>query len=104
VEDERNWKLKLRYDKETIPYNHFTVLAEGVVGDLIDGFECLPGNAILGMKVWASDTDESAAMAQSIGSQIGFEITGNIQIYETDPKQPPKENPYGYDIQFTPFD
>lgn len=103
MEDEKDWKLKLRYGKETTPYNHFTALAEGVVGDLIDGFECPAGNAFMGMKVWASDADESAAMIQSIGSQIGFEVTGDIQIYETEPKQPPKENPYGYDIQFTPF-
>ena len=103
MEDEKDWKLKLRYGKETTPFSHYTVLAEGVAGDLVEGFECPKGNAIMGMKAWASSMDESALMIQDIGQQIGFEVTGEIQIYETEPEQPPRDNPHGYDIQFTPF-
>jgi hypothetical protein len=99
-----SWKVQLRYGKIQTPFRHFTALAEGTVGELADGFECPPGRAFMGMNTWASSTDESADMIRVIGKQIGFTITGNIRIYETEPQQPPREKPYGYDITFTPFD
>lgn len=104
MEDERNWKLKLRYGKETTQYKHFTALGAGIVGDLADGFECRKGPAIMGIKTWAADSSESADMLRVIGQQIGFESTGDVEVYETEPEQPPKENPFGYDINFTPYD
>ncbi|MCL1106330.1 hypothetical protein [Shewanella algicola] len=104
MSDDSDWKLKLRYGKETTPYTHYTVLAEGVCGEMAEGFSCPKGNAIMGIKVWATDIDEPPYMVKSIGSQIGFEVTGEIQIYATEPEEPPRENPHGYDIQFTPFD
>ena len=58
----------------------------------------------MGMKTWASSPDESADMVRVIGSQIGFTVTGRIQVYETEPVQPPGDTPRGYDITFTPFD
>jgi hypothetical protein len=57
----KNWKLDLRYGRRTTPYSHYTGIAEGEVGEL-------------------------------------------VQIYATDPAEPPGENPRGYDIQFTPFE
>jgi hypothetical protein len=100
---EKDWKLKLRYGKMQTPYNHFTVIAEGIVEKLEEGFECPPGNAFMGMKVWASSTGEASDMIKVIGKQIGFEVNGSIQVYDTEPEQPPGENPHGYDIKFTPF-
>jgi hypothetical protein len=58
----------------------------------------------MGMKTWASSPDELVDMVRVIGRQIGFKVTGRIQVYDTEPKQPPRENPYSYDITFTPFD
>lgn len=104
MEDEKNWKLKLRYGKESTPYKHFTALGDGVVGDLVDGFECRKGPAVMAIKTWATDADESADMLRVIGSRIGFLASGEVQIYETDAEQPPKERPFGYDIRFTPYD
>ncbi len=104
MEDEKNWKLKLRYGKEITPYKHFTAIGDGIVGDLADGFECRKGSAFMSIKTWAADSNESADMLRVIGSQIGFEASGEIKIYETDPEQPPKENPFGYDIKFTAYD
>jgi hypothetical protein len=101
---ERDWKLKLRYGRLTTPYKHYTLLAQGLVGELAGGFECRPGPAVVGMKIWAVDDDQAAEVFQSIGKQIGYRITDNIEVYETAPVEPPGENPYGYDIQFTPFD
>ena len=34
---------------------------------------------------------------------ISWKMTGDIQVYETEAKEPPGENPYGYDINFTLF-
>ncbi len=104
MDNTNDWKLKLRYGKEKTAFSHFTVLAEGVAGDLDDGFSCPKGNAIMAMKTGANTSDESADMVCSIGEQIGFKVTGKIQIYETEPEQPPRENPHGYGINFTPFE
>lgn len=102
-ESERDWKLKLRYGKTKTPFKHYTVIASGKVGDLVEGFECPQGSAYMGIKVWAESDDEAGDMIQIIGDQIGFTVTGNIEIYITEPEQPPQENPFGYDITFTPF-
>lgn len=101
---DHTWRLKLRYGRLKTPYHHYTAIAEGLVGELKDGFSCRPGPAFIAMKTWASSLDESAAMVSSISRQIGFTITGRIEIWETEPAQPPRESPYGYDINFTTFD
>jgi hypothetical protein len=98
------WKLKLRYGRIETPYSHFTLIAEGVVGELADGFSCRPGKAFMGMKVWASSHDEATDMIRAIGKEIGFELIGRVQIYKSEPAEPPRDNPLGYDINFTPFD
>lgn len=103
MDTDKDWKLKLRYGKLQTPFKHVTIIAEGVVGELQEGFTCPTGNAFMGMKVWASSDEEAADMIQVIGEQIGFQVTGKIQIFDADPVEPPKENPYGYDINFTPF-
>ncbi|MEO6540793.1 MAG: hypothetical protein ABIN74_07390 [Ferruginibacter sp.] len=102
-ENEKDWKLKLRYGKLKTPYKHFTILAEGEVDELDGGFECPKGNAFMGMKIWAKSIEGSSDVYQSIAEQIGFKITGNLDIFDSAPEQPPSENPSGYDINFTPF-
>ncbi len=101
---DKDWKLKLRYGQIKTEFKHFTVLADGVVGDLVDGFECLPGNAWMSMKTWSNSADESADMIQYVGGQIGFECTGRIEVYETDPTEPPRDEPFGYGINFKSYD
>ena len=101
---EKDWKLKLRYGQLHTPFKHYTAIAEGVVGQLAEGFSCRPGNAFMAMKTWASSADESADMIRVIGEKIGFQVIGNTQVYDTEPTQPPRPNPFGYDISFTPFD
>lgn len=104
TEEEKDWKLKLRYGKNNTPYKHYTVLADGVVENLQDGFDCRPGRAWMAMKAWAVDADESIDMIQAIGKQIGFTVDGKIHVHDTEPGQPPRDRPYGYDISFTPYD
>jgi hypothetical protein len=100
----KNWKLKLRYGKLKTPFQHFTLLADGVVGDLIEGFSCRPGRAIMGMKIWALSEEESFDVIRAIGEQIGFTVTGRVLLYQTAPDSPPRENPHAYGITFTPYD
>ena len=100
----QNWKLELRYGRMVTPYKHFTAIADGVAAELKDGFECRPGPAVMSIKTWAADADESAHMARIIGQQIGFSAIGKIEIYETEAEQRPGENPHGYDINFVPYD
>lgn len=101
---EKDWKLKLRYGKLTTPYSHYTVLADGEVRELAEGFECRPGKAWMAMKTWSMSTEESSDMIRVIGEQIGFIVTGKIEVYSTEPVEPPGENPFGYDIKFTSYD
>lgn len=84
----KNWKLELRYGRRTTPYSHFTVFAEGRVGQLVDGFEAPDGPAIMAMKCWALSA---------------YEVTGRIHVYDTEPEEPPEVEPYGYGINFTPY-
>lgn len=98
-----DWKLKLRYGKLKTPFQHFTVMADGEVGELRDGFECRPGRAWMTMKTWATDSEESMEMIRVIGEQIGFAVDGRVLVYDTEPEQPPRENPHGYDITFAPY-
>jgi hypothetical protein len=53
--------------------------------------------------MWAESSEMAIDMICSIGSQIGFEIVGDIQIFDTEAEQPPKDVPYGYGISFTPY-
>ena len=86
------------------PFKHYTSLANGIVHELKHGFNCPKGKAWMAMKNWASSTGESADMIKVIGEQIGFEVTGKIEVYETEPKEPPTDKPRGYDIKFTHYD
>lgn len=100
----KDWKLKLRYGKTTTPFKHFTVLGNCEIGELVDGFSCRPGLAVVAMKTWATDTDQAADIFFSIGRQVGFTPLDKVEIYDTDASEPSKEEPYGYDINFTPYD
>jgi hypothetical protein len=103
MDDMTDWKLKLRYGKIHTDFKHYTVLADGMVGELVDGFQSPPGPAWMVMKLWASDPEEVFDMVKVIGNQIGFEVTGKIEVYDSEPEQPPRENPYSYYIDFKPY-
>ena len=98
------WKLKLRYGKTKTEFKHFTAMADGVVSELTDGYECPKGRAWMAMKTWAVDADESSNMIRVIGERIGFSTDGEIMIYDTEPNEPPRDRPFGYGITFTPYD
>lgn len=101
--NESNWKLKYKYGINKTSYNHYTVLARGVGKNIEKGFNCPDGNAVMAMKIWSTTYEEAADVFQSIGTQIGFTTTGDIEIFDSEPEEPPQENPSGYNINFTPF-
>ncbi len=60
----------------------------------------------MGIKVWAIDCGMAIDMARVIGEDIGFKVKqshDSILVYDTAPEEPPSDNPYGYDIKFTPY-
>lgn len=103
LEEDKNGKLKLRYDKLQTKYKHFSVLADGRAEEPIDDFGCPVGPAWMSMKAWASSADESIKMIRFIGCQIGFKVIGEVQTCASEPEDPPQEKPYGYNISFSPY-
>ncbi len=99
-EQNKNWKLKLRYGKLTTIYKHFTAITEGVIEEEA---EYSPGSAFMRIKIWATTYDDAADLVESIAKQVDFTITGAIEIFDTEPQEPPKPNAYGYDLGFTYF-
>ncbi|SOD14697.1 hypothetical protein [Pedobacter xixiisoli] len=101
--DLKDWKLKLRYGKIKTPYKHFTIIGNCEVGNLIDEFSCRPGPAYVSMKVWTLDYKQAAEIFSSVGNQIGFTPYDDVEIYDSEAVNPPKEDPFAYDINFTPY-
>ena len=104
ADETKDWKLKLRYGILKTELKHFTVIADGMVGELTHGFQCPSGRAFMSMKTWASDEAESQDMIRVIGHNIGFEVDGEVYVYDTEPEEPPTEKPHGYDISFKPYE
>jgi hypothetical protein len=100
----KNWKLKLRYGRAKTQFRHFTVLADGDVTEANADLKTQVGPAFFGMSVWASDSDEAIDMAQVIGKHLGFACTRNIYVYDTEPAEPPGDEPRGYNLNFTPYE
>jgi hypothetical protein len=96
----KNWKLKLRYGKLLTSYKHFTTITKGTV-EVASEFS--PGSAFMAIKVWAITYDDAADLVESVARQVCFTITGKIEIFDTEPQEPPKEDAYGYDLGFTYF-
>lgn len=100
----KNWKLELRYGRLRTPFSHFTAIASGRAGDLAEGFTCRPGPAVMAIKLWAESADHAIALTRSIAVRHGFDASGRIQIYQTEPDEPPREHPHGYGISFHAYD
>lgn len=102
---DNDWKIKLRSGILKTPYHHFSIIAEGIaLSALKNGFDCPLGSAFMSMKAWATSEEEAMDMMQSIAQNIGFTVSGKIEVYTTEPTSPPGENPSGYDISFSSFE
>jgi hypothetical protein len=96
-----DWRSDLKNGVLRTPYQHFTLIADGAIVDPSKwGAGLETGSAVMSMNVWATSEEEAFDMIEIIGEQIGFDVTGRVELYNTEPKEPPRENPYGYDIGF----
>ncbi len=96
-------KYRLLYGRVKSDFVHVSIIAGCIVGNLPCSYKCPPGKAYLAMKAWVKDFDSSADLLSVLGRDIGFRVEGKIEIYKTYPDSPPKEYPYGYDINFVPY-
>ena len=85
-------------------FSHFTLVADGVVVTANADFETVPGPAICTMKVWANNADLAAEMMVAIAPQLGFQPSGRVELYETEPDLPPEDQPFAYDVNFVAYD
>jgi hypothetical protein len=99
-----DWKLKLRYGKLTTDFTHYTIIADGKVVKNNADYNTSLGPAFMAMKVWAKDIDNANDVIVAVGKHLGFNVAGKLEVFKTDPQQAPKDHPYGYDINFTPYD
>jgi hypothetical protein len=100
---DRNWKLRLRYGTLRTPYRHVTIVADGTAEDVHEDFGCPDGRAWMAMKAWASSDEQAFEMIRQLGRRLGFFVDGRIELYESEPDSPPREEPYGYFISFSPY-
>ena len=98
------WKRQYQRGALVTPYKHYSVIADGVAGQRTEEFGARPGPAFLGMKVWASSTAEAAHMARLFANRSGFALQGKIEVYVTEPTEPPREKPHADGVKFTPYD
>lgn len=100
----KNWTLRLRYGKLKTAFSHVTVIAEGEIAVSNPDFETRAGMAsFFTIHAWATDDDEALDMVVTIGRQVGFNTTGRIHLYKTDPKQPPGDTPFAYGLAFRQY-
>ena len=102
--EERDWKLKLRYGQLTTPYRHYTLMADGVIDRKIEDYDNMPGPAFMGIKIWAATEEDATGILIDVGGHLGFNVTGRIEIYETDPKEPPQDSPSCYQVSFHSYE
>jgi len=100
----KNWKLLLKYGRLSTPYKHFTLIIDGEVTELMEHVEAQIGPCFMGLKVWATDENEAFDVAAQISKHLGFNPTGRVSLYETEPQQPPSDNPSAYGATFTPYE
>jgi hypothetical protein len=99
-----DWRSQYQTGKLNTRYVHYSVIAEGVGGRTIKKFGGVVGSSFLGMKVWASSTEEAAHMVRLFANHAGFSLKGVFEVYVTAPSEPPGAEPHGYSIKFTRYD
>ncbi|MBP1856562.1 hypothetical protein [Rhizobium herbae] len=97
----KDWKLRLRYGKLKTAFRHFSILADGEIATSNPDFGTTAGAAaVFSMRVWALDDEQAVDMLVSIGQRVGFDATGEIRLYDTDPEEPPSDEPRAYKLNF----
>ena len=94
----------LRYGRLKTPYEHFTVLADVRVIEGDDDLGSQIGPAWLAMKVWAESVDAAADLVAAIAPQVGAEVHGRVEVYSSEPEEPPQDEPFAYDPSFVAYE
>jgi hypothetical protein len=98
-----DWKLLYQNGTLNTRFKHYSVIADGVAGRAAEEFRGKPGPAFLGMKVWASSSEEAAHMFRLFAERTSFTIKGKVDVYDTEPSEPPRDEPHAYGIKFTSY-
>jgi hypothetical protein len=85
-------------------FSHYAVIADGEIVEADPTRGLFIGPSVMSVKIWARDTDEAADMIIALANQMNFKIADRIEIYETEPDRAPEDRPFGYDLNFTPYD
>ena len=102
-QQDKNWKLKLRYGGLTTPYHHYSLIVDGEVLEETERNGAAHGPAVMGFKCWSASHEEAFDMAEFFAGEFCFSITGRIELYDTEPKEPLRDKPYGYDFGFNSY-
>lgn len=97
----KDWKLKLKYGKLKTPFNHYTIIAPVLINEYSEEYAAQSGKAYVGLKIWAENDNVAISMFENLAHDAHFKITGNMELYETDPIEPPTEKQYSYGITFS---
>lgn len=90
------WKLLYRLGLLRTHYRHFTASAKGTKN----------GEAtVMSMNTWAPSKEVSADMLAVIGRELGFTLSGEVDVRENgDPGEPPpKRHPSAYAVTYIPY-
>lgn len=98
-----DWKALYKDGKLNTPFKHFSVIADGVAGPGAAQHGGKPGPSWLGMRLWAGSTEEAIQMFRRYAEEVGFAVKGKIDVYDTEPMEPPREAPHFYSVRFTPY-
>ena len=98
-----DWKALYQAGKLNTPYKHFSAIADGIAGLDAMQYGGKPGPSWLGMRLWATSSDEAIQMFQLFAERAGFAVKGKIEVYDTEPAEPPREAPHFYGVKFTPY-
>ena len=99
-----DWKLKLRYGKLETPFSHFATVTKGAFDEAFPEYGCPAGDAVMGLKVWAANADEAALVSRAFGQSLGFSASGDTEVYDVPPDEPPKQKAHVYHWTFHPFE
>lgn len=81
------------------------MIADGKIVEARPDFKTIEGSAaFFTIKVWATDNAEAIDVLVVVGQEVGFDASGEIYVYNSEPEQPPGENPHAYDLNFHQYE
>ena len=98
-----DWKALYQAGKLNTPFKHFSVIGDGIAGPGTVEHGGKPGPSFLGMRLWASSSEEALQMYRLFAERVGFTVRGKAEVYDTEPSEPPRDAPHAYGVKFTHY-